>query len=233
MPTQSEGALDRDDVYRRVLWKIVPFLLVGYLICRIDTAIVGYAKLEFVRQLHFSEAVYGFGAGVFYLGYALCEVPSNLYLERYGVRRTLLRIMTLWGAITVAMMFMRDSTQCVLARFFLGMAEGGVFPGILLYLTFWLPPDKRATGFSIFIMANPIAGAIGGVLSGLVMKKAGAALGLAGWQALFLSMGLPAIVLGIVSYFYLVDRPETAPWLNSTEKALIARETATLGVTCH
>src|SRR3954470_10130506 len=131
--------LPRDVVYAKVLWRTIPFLLLCYLICRVDTAIVGYAKLQFVEQLHFNETIYGLGAGIFYLGYAMFEVPSNLYMDKYGVRRTLLRIMVLWGAVTVGMLFMKTAGQFVIARFLLGVAEGGFFPGILLYLTYWLP----------------------------------------------------------------------------------------------
>lgn len=218
------SSVDRDALYRKISWRVIPFLLVSYMVCRLDTACFGYAKLQFVDQLGFTEAIYGFGAGLFYLGYSIFEVPSNLYMKRFGIRRLLIRIMVIWGLITAAAMFMKTPMQFYIIRFMLGLAEGGFFPGILLYMTYWFPADKKAKAFSIFLMANPIAGAVGSMLSGWIMRDLAGTFGLAGWQLLFLVLGIPAVVLGLLAWFCLTDEPEKARWLTSEEKALIEAE---------
>lgn len=224
-----DGSAARDRLYRKIELRIVPFLLVCYMICRLDTASFGYAKLQFVAQLGFTEAVYGFGAGLFYLGYALFEIPSNLYMHRYGIRRLLIRIMVLWGLVTMAAMFMRTSTHFYAARFVLGVAEGGFLPGVLLYMTYWFPPDKRAKAFSLFMIANPIAGILGGLLAGWIMKYFAGLFGLHGWQALLLFLSAPAVILGLAAWFCLSDTPQAVKWLTEEERLQVEEEIASEG----
>jgi MFS family permease len=220
------AALDADVVYRKVAWRLMPFLVLCYFAAFLDRSNVGYAKLQFMGDLGFSEAVYGLGAGLFYAGYMLFEVPSNLYLQSRGVRKTLLRIMVLWGLASAAMALMRTANEFYLLRALLGAAEAGFFPGILLYLTFWIPPRRRARFTSLFTISIAISGVIGGPIAGAVMSAFEGLAGLRGWQWLFLVEGLPSCLLGVMAYFYLNDGPAQAPWLTAQEKALIASDLA-------
>ena len=199
----------------------MPLLLVCYVVAYLDRINVGYAQLQMKQTLTFSDAVYGLGAGIFFLGYFLFEVPSNLILERIGVRKTLLRIMFCWGLVAAGMMFVTTPMQFYIARFLLGVFEAGFFPGIILYLTYWYPSARRAKIIATFMSATTLAGVLAGPLSGGIMKYMHDLGGLAGWQWLFLVQGLPASVLGIVAYFYLQDSPKDAHWLTSTEKMLV------------
>jgi ACS family tartrate transporter-like MFS transporter len=168
-------------------------------------------------DLGFSSAVFGFGSGVFFLGYCLFEVPSNLFLHRVGARRWISRIMISWGAISATMMFVRTTPTFYILRFLLGAAEAGFFPGVVYYLSHWYPEGQRARAIAAFMTAVPVSGVIGGPLSGALLSLNGL-FGLAGWQWLFLVEGLPAILLGVIVLVYLTDRPETADWLSSAEK---------------
>lgn len=214
----------RDSVYRKIAFRLIPCLFVGYLMAMFDRASVGFAKLQFLTQLGFSEAVYGFGAGLFFLGYMFFEVPSNIYLHKQGVRRTLLRIMVLWGAITALTLFIRTPNEFYFARLVLGMAEAGFLPGVVLYLTYWFPTDKKAQVTALLLMAHPISGILGGLVAGSIMTQFSGHFGLAGWQVLFLYLGVPTIFLGVFSFFYLTDRPEKASWLTAREKQLLQDE---------
>jgi ACS family tartrate transporter-like MFS transporter len=168
-------------------------------------------------DLGFSSAAFGFGSGVFFLGYCLFEVPSNLVLHRVGARRWISRIMISWGAISTAMMFVQTTPTFYVLRFLLGAAEAGFFPGVVYYLSHWYPEGHRAHAIAVFMTAVPVSGVIGGPLSGALLTLNGL-FGLTGWQWLFLVEGVPAILLGIIVLVYLTDRPETADWLNSAEK---------------
>src|SRR5580692_10893724 len=152
------AAVDAHDVYAKIKWRILPFLIVCYVVAFIDRTNIGIAKLGFTHDLSFDEGVYGFGAGIFYLGYILLEIPSNLYLSRLGIRKTLMRIMLLWGACCSALALMATASEYYLLRFLLGAAEAGLFPGILLYVTFWIPATRRARITALFMAAIPIAG---------------------------------------------------------------------------
>lgn len=207
-----------DAIYRKIAWRIVPFLFVCYVVNFIDRVNIGFAKLQFLHDLKLDDAAFGIAAGMFFLGYVMFELPSNLYLARVGVRKTLLRIMALWGALTVLLMFVQNASTLYLLRFLLGAAEAGFFPGIILYLTYWFPDSRRGRIMSLFIMAVPLAGIVGGPLSGGIMSHLHEALGLRGWQWLFLIEGIPAIALGIMAMFYLDDRPADARWLSDAEK---------------
>jgi MFS transporter, ACS family, tartrate transporter len=202
---------------RKVTLRLIPFLFVLYIVAWLDRVNVGFAALQMNSDLGFSSAAFGFGAGVFFLGYCLFEVPSNLVLHRVGARRWISRIMISWGAISVAMIFVWSRPTFYLLRFLLGAAEAGFFPGVIYYLSHWYPETQRARAIAAFMTAVPVSGAIGGPLSGALLTLNGL-LGLAGWQWLFLMEGVPAILLGMIVLVYLTDRPEAAHWLSSTEK---------------
>ena len=205
-------------IYRKINWRLMPLLLVCYAVAYLDRINIGYAQLQMKQTLDFSDAVYGMGAGVFFLGYLLFEVPSNLMLEKIGARKTLLRIMVCWGLVAAAMGFVTTPLQFYTARFLLGVFEAGFFPGIILYLTYWYPSERRARMIAIFMCATTVAGLSAGPLSGALMKYLNGAWGLAGWQWLFMVEGLPASLLGGVVYKVLKDGPEQAPWLSAPEK---------------
>jgi ACS family tartrate transporter-like MFS transporter len=198
-------------------WRLLPFLLLLYIIAWLDRVNVGFAALQMNEDLGFSAAVYGFGASVFFVGYALCEIPSNLLLVRFGARRWIARIMITWGIISVAMMFVQGPLSFYVLRFLLGVAEAGFLPGIIYYLSNWFPSRERARAVSWFMVAIPVSTVIGAPLSGLLLELDGMQ-GLAGWQWLFLVEGVPAIVLGCVVLWYLTDSPEQAHWLSPPER---------------
>ena len=201
----------------KVAWRLLPFLLLLYIVAWLDRVNVGFAALQMNEDLGFSAAVYGFGAGVFFVGYALCEIPSNLMLVRFGARLWIARIMITWGIVSVAMMFVRGPLSFYALRFLLGVAEAGFLPGILYYLGHWFPSRERARAVSWFMVAIPVSTVIGAPLSGLLLELDGW-LGLAGWQWLFLLEGLPAIALGFVVLRVLTDTPDQAHWLDARER---------------
>ena len=218
-PLASEDAIDA--TYRKVTWRLIPFLFICYMVAFIDRINIGYAQLQMKQSLAFSDAVYGLGAGIFFIGYFLFEVPSNLMLARVGARRTLLRIMFCWGLVAAGMMFVSTPTMFYVLRFLLGVFEAGFFPGVLLYLTYWYPNARRGRIIALFMSATAIAGIVAGPLSGGIMKYMDGMNGWAGWQWLFLVQGLPATLLGIVAFFFLQDKPEDARWLKPAEKAIV------------
>lgn len=208
-----------ESTYRTISRRILPLIFLCYIINYIDRVNIGIAQIQFKTDLHFSDLVYGIGAGLFFVGFLVFEVPSNLLLAKLGARKTLLRIMVTWGAVSSATMFVRTPTEFYIARMLLGVAEAGFFPGIILYLSFWFPAERRARVTALSFISIPVATMIGAPLSGWIMHSFHMAHGLAGWQWMFLLEGLPAIVLGIVVYFRLEDRPEDATWLTVAEKA--------------
>jgi ACS family tartrate transporter-like MFS transporter len=222
----GEGALESARVTARVTRRLIPFLFLLYVVAFLDRVNVGFAALQMKADLGFGDAVYGLGAGIFFLGYFAFEVPSNLILERVGPRWWIARIMITWGAISSCMMFVRGEAAFHTLRFLLGVAEAGFFPGIVLYLTYWFPAAERARAVALFMTATAMAGVIGGPLSGALLEMDGIA-GLAGWQWLFLLEGLPAVALGFVVLAYLTDRPEHAEWLAPEDRSwLVARMAA-------
>jgi D-galactonate transporter len=222
-PGASAAAHD-DLLYRKVSLRIIPFLFLCYVVSFLDRINIGFAQLQMKHDLGFSDAMYGLGAAVFYVGYVLCEVPSNMLLARFGARRTFTRIMLLWGIASVGMMLVSQPTHFYVLRFMLGVFEAGFFPGIVLYLTYWYPARRRAAVLSIFFAGVAVAGVLGGLVSGWIMRDMGGVLGLFGWQWMFVIEGAPAIVLGLLAAFYLVDGPQHAAWLTAAEKAqLIAQ----------
>ncbi|MEH2321753.1 MFS transporter [Nostoc sp.] len=212
----SDEALKRK-VLNKVTRRLIPLLLVLYIIAYLDRVNVGFAALQMNHDLGFSSTIYGFGSGIFFLGYFLFEIPSNLILERIGARVWIARIAITWGVIAAGMMFVKSPFSFYLLRFVLGIAEAGFFPGIILYLTYWFPTIQRAKTVALFMTATAIAGIVGGPLSGLLLTMHGIA-GLAGWQWLFIVEGLPAIVMGFVALSYLCERPEQAEWLEVEER---------------
>jgi D-galactonate transporter len=212
------------EVYSKVSWRIMPLLLICYMIAYLDRINIGYAQLQMKQTLPFSDAAYGVGAGIFFLGYFLFEVPSNLMLEKIGARKTILRIMFCWGVVAAAMMFVKTPTQFYVARFLLGVFEAGFFPGIVLYLTYWYPSARRGQMIAIFMTATTVVAVIAGPLCGGIMKYLDGANGWHGWQWLFLVQGLPASLLGIVAFFYLQDKPEQADWLSGEQKAALRHD---------
>ena len=202
---------------RKVTLRLIPFLFILYIVAWLDRVNVGFAALQMNSDLGFSSAAFGFGSGVFFLGYCLFEVPSNLVLHRVGARRWISRIMITWGVISTAMMFVRTAPTFYVLRFLLGAAEAGFFPGVVYYLSHWFPEGQRARAIAAFMTAVPVSGVVGSPLSGALLTLNGL-FGLAGWQWLFLVEGVPAILLGIMVLLFLTDRPEAANWLTSAEK---------------
>jgi D-galactonate transporter len=218
-----------DTLYRRVSWRLMPFLFLCFVAAYLDRVNVGFAKLQMQADLQFSDAVYGAGAGIFFIGYFLCEVPSNLLMTRTGARLWIARIMISWGLISSALMFAHSVTSFYLLRFLLGAAEAGFFPGIILYLTYWYPAQRRARMVAVFMSGVAVAGVVGGPLSGWIMKSFAGVNGWSGWQWLFLLEGLPSVVIGVWTLFYLDDGIRVARWLSEQEKQALEREIAADG----
>lgn len=210
-----------NSTYLKITWRLIPFLFICYVAAYLDRINVGFAQLQMKDALGFSDAVYGLGAGIFFAGYFLFEVPSNLILERIGARKTLVRIMMLWGITSAGMMFITTPTVFYVLRFLLGVFEAGFFPGMIYYLTFWYPANRRGRVMALFLTAVAMAGVVGGPLSGWVMGKLAGLHGLGGWQWMFLIEGVPSCALGIIAYFYLDDRPQHAKWLTEEEKSIV------------
>ena len=219
-----ESALERATL-RAVSYRLIPFLFLLYIVSFLDRVNVGFAALEMNHDLGLSPAVYGFGAGVFFIGYSAFEVPSNLILARIGARLWIARIMITWGLIAAGMMFVSGPLSFYGLRFLLGVAEAGFFPGIIFYLSGWVPAAARARAVARFMTAIPLSAVIGGPISGALLGLNGW-LGLAGWQWLFLLEGLPAVVLGLVVLRFLPDRPQQVEWLASEQRAWLATRLA-------
>ncbi len=220
---------------RKVGRRLIPFLGLLYFAAFIDRVNVGFAAAQMNRDLGFSAYVYGLGAGIFFIGYSLCEVPSNLILHRIGGRRWLARIMITWAIMAGAMAFVKGAAGFYVLRFLLGVAEAGFFPGVVYYLTYWVPAAGRARLVGAFMTAIPISTALGGPVSGAILRLDGV-LGMAGWQWLFLTETIPSLVLGFVTLFYLPDRPSKAGWLTAAEQRWLTDKLDAeklLGATAH
>jgi D-galactonate transporter len=214
--------------YNKVGWRLIPFLLLCYIVAYLDRVNVSFAKLKMLQDLNLSETIYGAGAGIFFIGYFLFEVPSNVILHRVGARIWIARIMLSWGVISAAMMFVSSETSFYVVRFFLGVAEAGFFPGIILYMTYWYPAERRARMIGLFMTAIALSSVIGGPLSGWIMRTfADGAMGLKDWQWLFVLEGVPSVIMGIVTFFYLDDSIDHAKWLTVDEKAMLKRNIVT------
>lgn len=221
-PSTTPADIERRTL-RKVSRRLLPFLFLLFIVCYIDRVNVAFAALQMNQALGFSGAVYGFGVGVFFVGYCLLEIPSNLALARVGARRWIARITISWGIISAALMLVRGPASFYTLRFLLGVAEAGYFPGIIYYLGEWFPARERARAISLFMTSTPLAGLVGGPVAGLILGLDGR-VGLAGWQWLFLLEGIPSFVLGFVTLGYLTDVPRDATWLAADERAwLVAR----------
>jgi ACS family tartrate transporter-like MFS transporter len=218
-PTECAELISRSAL-RKATWKLIPLIALGYAVAFMDRVNISFASLQMNRDLHFSSTVYGFGAGLFFLSYAACEVSSNLLLYRFGARRWLSRIMVTWGFIAMGMVFVRTPWQFYTARFLLGMAEAGFFPGIVFYLMQWFPANLRARTITRFYVSLPLSSALMGAVAGALLNLQGR-MHLAGWQWLFLVEALPAVILGIVFLYYLPDGPADAAWLTEPERQSI------------
>jgi MFS family permease len=216
--------------YQKLFWRLIPFLFLLYIIAFLDRVNVSFAKLQMGQDLGFSESVYALGAGIFFIGYFLFEVPSNLILNRVGAKLWIARIMILWGIISAAFMYVREISEWLgvetatgfnILRFLLGVGEAGFFPGIILYLTYWFPAEYRARMVARFMTAIAIAGVIGSPLSGAIMEYMNGLNGWAGWQWLFLLEGIPAVLAGFAVLYYLDNGPNDAKWLNDQERATV------------
>jgi len=210
---------------RKARWRLIPLLSICYLVAFMDRANISFAQESLSRDLHFTPKVYGLGAGLFFLSYALCEIPSNRMLLRFGPRKWLARIMLTWGLIAAAMVFIHSTRSFYGMRLLLGIAEAGYFPGALFYLSQWFPATERARSISLFYMAFPLSGTVMGGVAGLLLRQNGR-LGLAGWQWLFLVEALPAILLSVVVWFCLPEGPQTARWLSVEEREALTAELA-------
>ncbi len=209
------------EVVRKLTVRLVPFLFVLYIVAYLDRINVGFAALQMQQQFHFNDAVYGFGAGIFFAGYMCFQLPSNLILHRVGARRWICLLMVVWGVISCCMIFVTGVKSFYALRFTLGLAEAGFFPGVILYLRTWFPANARARTVAWFMTAAPLSGVIGGPVSGALLSLHSQT-GLAGWQWLFLMEGLPAILLGAVVIFYLTDKPADATWLSAEQRQWLA-----------
>jgi len=222
MDTRDQSALEARTM-RRVALRIVPFLMVCYFVSFLDRVNLGFAALDMVNDLGLSPTVFGFGGGIFFLSYFICEVPSNLLLERFGARRWIARIMITWGILAAAMALVTGPQSLYLMRFLLGAAEAGFFPGVILYLTYWFPAQYRARIIGWFMVAIPVSSFLGSPLSAALLGTDGW-LGLRGWQWMFILEALPAVALGVACLFVLSDKPADARWLPADERAwLLAR----------
>ncbi|CAG9273817.1 MFS transporter [Paraburkholderia unamae] len=212
--------------YRKVAWRLIPLLMLCYVVAYLDRVNVGFAKLQMSSALNLSDAVYGFGAGIFFVGYFLFEVPSNIILHRVGARVWIARIMVTWGLVSILTMFVTTPTMFYVMRFLLGLCEAGFFPGIILYLTYWYPAQRRGRMTTWFMTAIALSGVIGGPVSGWILKAFDGANGWQGWQWLFLLEGLPSVIVGVLVFFVLDDRIGKAKWLTEEERALLERNIA-------
>jgi sugar phosphate permease len=236
-PASRAAPSELDGVYKKIFLRLIPFLMILWILAWIDRVNIGFVKLTMLDDLKWSEAVYGLGAGIFFLGYFFFEVPSNLLLQKIGAKKTIMRITIGWGVTSIVMMFVKTPEMFYFLRFLLGVFEAGFYPGIILYLTFWFPNDRRAKAFGMFMSASALAGVIGGPLAGTIMTSLNGVNGWQGWQWVFLMEGVPSVIAGFVTYFYLTDRPEQAGWLTQRERDLVhadlERDTAALGQREH
>ncbi|MGF6923224.1 MFS transporter [Paraburkholderia sp. 40] len=219
--------------YRKVTWRLAPLLMLCYIVAYLDRVNVGFAKLGMSTDLGLSDAVYGFGAGIFFIGYFIFEVPSNVILHKVGARVWIARIMISWGVISMLTMLVTTPTMFYVMRFLLGLAEAGFFPGIILYLTYWYPAHRRGRMTTWFMTAIALSGVIGGPVSGYILKNFNGVNGWHGWQWLFLLEGVPSVLVGIIVFVMLDDRISKAKWLTREEQQLLESQVSAEEATKH
>lgn len=222
--TATEIADPIKAMYRKITWKLIPFLCFCYLAAYLDRINIGFAKLQMLDQLHFSETAFGLGAGLFFVGYILFEVPSNLVLEKVGAKIWIARIMITWGLLSACTMLVTTPMQFYILRFLLGAAEAGFLPGVLFYLTTWFPTYRRGRIIALFMIGLPLSSVIGGPLSGWIMGHFDQTAGLRGWQWLFILEAIPSVALGILTFWALPNNHNEAKWMNAEEKTLLESE---------
>ncbi len=225
MTTPAIQVVFEKAVTRKIFWRIIPLCFVLYVISYIDRANIGYAALQMNQELSLSSEAFGFASGVFFLGYFLFEVPSNIMMAKFGPRRWIARILISWGIVAVLTAFVQNATQLYILRFLLGVTEAGFFPGIVLYLTSWFRAKEQATTLALFTAAIPASYLLGAPLSTFIMDHVSGA-GLSGWRWMLLLEGAPAVLGGLAAYFLLTDRPDQARWLNDAERAWLTEELA-------
>lgn len=221
LDSMSASVSETTATYRKVAWRLLPLLFICYFFNYLDRTNIGIAQLQMKVDLGFSDAAYGLGAGLVYIGFIFFEVPSTILLNRIGARRTLLRIMVGWGTVTCLTSLVTSPFEFYIARILLGIAEAGFIPGILLYLSYWFPVQRRARITAAFLVAIPTSGILGSPLSGYIMQHASGLFGVHGWQWLFFIEGFPSILLGVIAWIYLTDRPEDALWLSDRERRIV------------
>ena len=219
---------DKNAVYKRITLRLIPFIFICYLFNYLDRVNVGFAKLQMLDDLKFSETVYGLGAGIFFIGYVLCGVPSNLALTKFGPRRWIALMMIVWGTLSTCLLFVSTPTHFYGLRLLTGAAEAGFFPGVVLYLSQWFPTFRRGRIMALFMSAIPVSGLLGSPFSGWILNHFAAGQGgLAGWQWMFLLQGVPTVILGALAYFLLSDSFANAKWLTPHERAVLEADQAT------
>ncbi|MFO1126518.1 MAG: MFS transporter [Methylocystis sp.] len=218
-PKPRAQNVDADRVVAKAARRLIPFLVTGFIVAYLDRVNIGFAALTMNGELGFTPEFFGWGAGIFFVGYCLFEAPSNYIMHRVGARMWIARIMVSWGIVSALTAFIWNEASFVVLRLLLGVMEAGFAPGVILYLTYWIPAAQRARVLAGFLIAVPVSSAIGSPISGLILASMDGVAGISGWRWLFLMEALPSIVLGIVCFFYLPDGPESAKWLTSGEKA--------------
>lgn len=222
-PAPDQGHdIDRNALYRRITLRLIPFIFICYLFNYLDRVNVGFAKLQMLDALKFSETIYGLGAGIFFIGYVLCGLPSNLALNRFGPRRWIALMMIAWGTLSTCLLFVTTPMEFYVLRLFTGAAEAGFFPGIVLYLSRWFPAQRRGRIMALFMSAIPVSGLLGGPFSGWILNHFAAGQGgLAGWQWMFLIQGVPTVVLGCLAIVLLSDGYAKAGWLTPAQRQAV------------
>ncbi|PNB72287.1 MFS transporter [Pseudomonas sp. GW456-E7] len=223
---QTSTIAERDRTFSRVIWRLIPFLMFVWFLAWIDRVSVSFAKLTMISDLQWSDTIYGVGAGIFFIGYFLFEVPSNLLLQKIGAKKTIMRITIGWGAICVLMAWVTSPLEFYILRFLMGVFEAGLQPGVILYLTYWLPAHRRGKALGVFMSASALSLMFGSPIAAYLMETLNGTGGLSGWQWLFIVEGFPSVMAGIAAYFILCDSPSKARWLNARQKAHIETELA-------
>ncbi len=213
--------LAEEAIYRKITWRLMPYLFLCYVLAYVDRVNVGFAKLQMQQDLAMSDSVYGMGAGIFFVGYFLFEVPANMILQRIGARRWIGPIMIAWGVVSACTLFVQGAFSYYVLRFILGIVESGFFPGVILYLTYWYTSRHRAKMVALFMSAVPVSGVIAGPISGWILERMKDAGHLSSWQWLFLIEGIPSLIVGLITLYYLTDHPGKAAWLSAEEKKIV------------
>ena len=208
-------------IYRKITWRLMPFLFLCYVLAYVDRVNVGFAKLQMQQDLRMSDSVYGIGAGIFFIGYFIFEVPANMILQKIGARLWIGPIMMAWGVVSTCTLFVKGTTSFYALRFLLGIVESGFFPGVILYLTYWYTGKHRAKMVAIFMSAVPVSGIMAGPLSGWILDRMSGVGHLTAWQWLFIVEGIPSIIAGLITLYFLTDKPSKAAWLTEDEKKLV------------